>query len=226
MEKLRAPAARGPATFPVTQPVMPPRLTRKYYRRDPVVLAHALLGQRLVRVLDQPEGVRLAGTIVEVEAYLGVKDKAAHTCNGRRTPRNASMWGDGGHAYVYFTYGMHHCMNVVASVAEDPVAVLIRALEPTEGIEQMYQQRQAARRDTDLCSGPAKLCQALRIDRALDGHDLVRGGSLSIEQIHKPPLPTSRIARGPRIGVSYAQEWADKPLRFYLKDNPHVSKPR
>ncbi len=209
---------------------MPPRLTRKNYRRDPVVLARALLGQRLVRVLDRPQGVRLAGTIVEVEAYLGEPDKAAHTCNGRRTPRNASMWGDGGHAYVYFTYGMHHCMNVVASVVDDPVAVLIRALEPTEGLERMYTHRQAARCDTDLCSGPAKLCQALKIDRKLDGHDLaaggsLRGGSLFIEQMRKTPLPASRMVVCPRIGVSYADEWADKPLRFYIKDNPHVSKP-
>ncbi len=205
---------------------MPSRFTRKSYRCGPKVLARALLGQRLVRVLDRPQGVRLAGTIVEVEAYLGVKDKAAHTYNGRRTPRNESMWGDGGHAYVYFTYGMHHCVNVVASVAGDPVAVLVRALEPTEGIGRMYKYRKAARRDTDLCSGPAKLCQALQIDRALDGHDLVRGGSLFIEQTRKAALPTSQIVTGPRIGVSYADEWAGKPLRFYIKDNPHVSRPK
>lgn len=202
---------------------MPPRLTRSFYRRDPVPLARALLGQRLVRVLNNK---RLAGTIVEVEAYLGVKDKAAHTCNGRRTPRNESMWGDGGHAYVYFTYGMHHCMNIVASTTVDPVAVLIRALEPTEGIEPMYRHREAARRNTDLCSGPAKLCQALIIDRKLDGVDLVTGGSLFVEQIRKSPLPASRVAVSPRIGVSYAGDWAGKPLRFYIQDNPHVSKPR
>lgn len=191
-----------------------------------MVLARALLGQKLVRVLDKPDGERLAGTIVEVEAYLGVKDKAAHTCNGRRTPRNESMWGDGGHAYVYFTYGMHHCVNVVASVAGDPVAVLIRGLEPTEGVERMYKERKAAKKDTDLCSGPAKLCRALQIDRALDGHDLIRGDSLFIERIRKAPLPASQLVTGPRIGVNYAQEWAEKPLRFYIKGNPHVSKPR
>ena len=187
---------------------MPSRPTRSFYRRDPVKLARALLGQRLVRVLNNH---RLAGTIVEVEAYLGVKDKAAHTSNGRRTPRNESMWGDGGHAYVYFTYGMHYCMNVVASTADDPVAVLIRAIEPTEGIEQMYRHRKAARRDPDLCSGPAKLCQALKIDRKLDGEDLVKSGNLFIEQVRKTPLPASRIAVSPRIGVSYADDWADKP---------------
>lgn len=205
---------------------MPPRLTRHFYRREPVVLARALLGQRLVRTLDHPRGIRLAGLIVEVEAYLGEQDKAAHTFGGRRTPRNESMWRDGGRAYVYFTYGMHHCMNVVASAAGHPVAVLIRALEPTEGIDLMYQRRKAARRDADLCSGPAKLCQALGIDRALDGHDLVKGPTLFIERVRKTALPASRIITGPRVGVSYADEWADKPLRFYITDNPHVSRPR
>jgi len=199
------------------------RPCRSFYQHDPVPLARALLGQRLVRVLNHH---RLAGTIVEVEAYLGIRDKAAHTCNGRRTPRNESMWGEGGHAYVYFTYGMHHCLNVVASTAGDPVAVLIRALEPTEGIEHMYRHRKPARRDSDLCSGPAKLCQALKIDRELDGEDLVKSGGLFIEQVRRSPLPASRVATGPRIGVSYADEWADKPLRFFIKDNIHVSKPR
>ncbi len=204
---------------------MPPRLTRSFFRREPVTLARALLGQRLVRTLDRPDGPRLAGLIVEVEAYLGEQDRAAHTFGGRRTARNESMWQDGGRAYVYFTYGMHHCMNVVASVAGRPVAVLIRALEPTEGMDLMYQRRKAARRDTDLCSGPAKLCQALDIDRRLDGHDLVSGSSLCIERIRKTALPASKITVGPRVGVSYAKEWADRPLRYYITDNPHVSKP-
>jgi DNA-3-methyladenine glycosylase len=203
-----------------------PRLTRKFFRSEPVPLARALLGQRLVRILDHPNGTRLAGIIVEVEAYLGVNDKAAHTVGGRRTPRNESMWQDGGHAYVYFTYGMHHCMNVVASEAGDPVAVLIRALEPTENLDLMYPHRKAARRDMDLCSGPAKLCQALDIDRTLDGSDLVKAPSLFIEQVRKRAIPQSRITTGPRVGVSYAQEWADKPLRFYISDNPHVSRSR
>jgi DNA-3-methyladenine glycosylase len=205
---------------------MPPRLTRSFYRREPVVLARALLGQRLVRTPDPPRGVRLAGLIVEVEAYLGVPDKAAHTYNARRTARNESMWQDGGHAYVYFTYGMHHCVNVVASVAGRPVAVLVRALEPTDGLDLMYQHRKAARRDTDLCSGPAKLCQALDIDRSLDGHDLVTGRSLTIERVRGTVLPASRITVGKRVGVGYADEWADKPLRFYINDNPHVSRTR
>ena len=197
------------------------RPPRKFYRRDPVTLARALLGQKLVRVID---GRRLAGIIVEVEAYLGIPDKAAHTYNGRRTQRNETMWGDAGHAYVYFTYGMHHCVNVVAQTKGVPEAVLIRALEPVEGLKMMRRRRPAARRDTDLCSGPAKLCQALAIDRGLDGTDLVRGRVLFIERLRKRAYSAKQITVTPRIGVTYAEEWADKPLRLHLIGNSHVSR--
>lgn len=203
---------------------MPTRLSRRFYRRDPVTLAKALLGHRLVRVLD--DGQRLAGRIVEVEAYLGTADQAAHTANGRRTPRNASMWGDAGHAYVYFTYGMHHCMNIVADRAEVPTAVLIRAIEPTEGLDLMRVNRSgkiAADRLklTDLCSGPAKLTQAMAIDRELDGVDLVGDERLTIEQSR--PIAADRIVTATRVGVAYAGQWATKPLRFYERDNMNVS---
>jgi len=203
------------------------RLTRKFYQRDAATLARALLGQVLVRVLE--DGTRLAGRIVETEAYLGVVDRAAHSFGGRRTPRNASMWGPAGHAYVYFVYGMHHCMNVVAEGPERPSGVLLRALEPLAGHEQIRAHRagklSAARlRDTDLCSGPAKLAQALRLDRALDGADLVTGSALFLERGAR--VPPGRIAATPRIGVAYAGEWADKPLRFHVAGNPHVSRAR
>ena len=207
---------------------MADRLPRSFYRRDVVKVARGLLGQQLVRVL---RGRLLSGIIVETEAYLGAIDKAAHTCNGLRTARNASMWGDGGCAYVYFTYGMHHCVNVVAGCEGDPVAVLIRGLEPVEGIEQMRQRRAAARRrrktllkDTDLCSGPAKLTSALGIDLSLDGADLVRSSDLFIRQMRARAHRGSAIVATPRIGVSYAGKWADKPLRFFLKGNKHVSR--
>ena len=200
------------------------RLTRKFYQRDPVTLARALLGQLLVRTLA--DGTRLAGRIVETEAYLGVKDRAAHSFGGRRTARNAAMWGPAGHAYVYFVYGMHHCMNVVAEDVERPTAVLIRALEPLEGLERMRVHRAGTRpaarlRDTDLCSGPAKLAQALCLDRALDGVDLVAGDTLFLERAAR--VAPRRIVAAPRIGVAYAGEWAAKPLRFYVAGNPHVS---
>lgn len=195
----------------------PVRLSRRFYRRDPVTLAKALLGQILVRRLE--DGRKLAGKIVEVEAYLGIEDRAAHSFGGRRTARNASMWGDGGHAYVYFTYGMHWCVNVVADREGIPTACLLRALEPLEGIEEM-RKRRGRERDTDLCSGPAKLTQALAIDRSLDGVDLLEGGELYIV---RGPRSRPGIGRSPRIGVAYAKDWAEKPLRFFLQGNPHVS---
>jgi DNA-3-methyladenine glycosylase len=190
---------------------------------DPVTTARRLLGQRLVRVVG---GRRLAGVIVEVEAYLGPADRAAHTFGGRRSARNASMWRGGGHTYVYFTYGMHHCMNVVCGHEGSGTAVLLRALEPTEGIDAMFARRPAARRETDLCSGPGRLAQALAIDLALDGGDLRRGASLWIEQMRSRAPSGDRIATTPRIGVGYAEAWAAKPLRFFLRDNPHVSRAR
>jgi len=196
-------------------------LPRRFYRRDAVTVARALLGQRLVRIINSQ---RLSGVIVEVEAYLGVEDKAAHTFGGRRTPRNETMWGDGGHAYVYFTYGMHHCVNVVTATTGTPTAVLLRALEPDAGVDVMYANRPKARRDTNLCSGPAKLCQALGIDRDLDGTDLVTSDALFIEQLRRRTLPAAKIEQTPRIGIDYADEWVDKPLRFCIKGNAHVSR--
>ena len=193
-----------------------------FFQRDPVTVARALLGQRLVRVVD---GRRRAGTIVEVEAYLGVQDAAAHSFRGHRSPRNASMYEAGGVAYVYFTYGMHHCVNVVCGRADEPVAVLLRALEPTEGLDAMHAARPRAKRDADLCSGPAKLCQALAIDRRLDGVALTAPGPLFIERVRQRTLPNAAIAAAPRIGVDYAGAWAARPLRFYVRGNPHVSRP-
>jgi DNA-3-methyladenine glycosylase len=203
---------------------MSDRLPRSFFRRDPVTLALALLGQRLVRVMD--DGTRLAGRIVEVEAYLGVEDLAAHTARGRRTRRNESMWLDGGHAYVYFTYGMHHCMNVVAQGPGDPTACLIRAVEPLENIAVMRAHRSVKSPhriigDTLIASGPARLTQAFAIDRSLDGQDMVTSDRLFIEA--GPAVPADRITTTPRIGVAYAGEWAAKPLRFYEAHSGHVS---
>lgn len=206
-----------------------PALSRRFFATDPQTLARKLLGCTLVRVLD--DGSRLAGVIVETEAYLGIPDRAAHTYGGRRTPRNESMWGHPGTAYVYFTYGMHFCMNVVAGKAGDPVAVLIRALEPTEGLDEMRRLRGSGRRgplpDHELCAGPARLCQALSIDRALDGLDLATPDApLSIERRKRTRLSDEQIASGPRIGVGYAGSWADRPLRFAVRGSVWMSRPR
>lgn len=196
------------------------------YDADAVTVARRLLGRRLVRNID---GQRLAGTIVEVEAYLGIEDAAAHTFNGRRTARNESMYLPGGHAYVYMIYGIHHCLNVVCGDAGEGTAVLVRAIEPTEGLDVMHANRIAAKapskpfRDRDLCSGPGKLAQALAIDRTLDGASLTLGDRLWIEAEPALRVPDAAIASSPRIGVAYAGDWACKPLRFFLVGNPHVS---
>ena len=199
-------------------------LQRRFFRRDPATLARALLGRKLVRRLGN--GVVLSGRIVETEAYLGIPDRAAHSFGGRRTQRTGSMWLDGGHVYVYFTYGMHWLLNIVAEREGQPTACLIRALEPLDGVEEMRRNRtskisRARLKDTDLCSGPAKLTQALRIDGKLDRLDLVSGKELYLER--GKSIPEGRIVTATRIGVAYARQWAKKPLRFYVRDNPNVS---
>lgn len=206
------------------------RLKRSFFRRDPVALARALLGHELVRRLD--DGSELAGRIVEVEAYLGVEDRAAHSYAGRRTRANASMWLDGGRAYVYFVYGMHWCVNVVAQREGIPTACLIRALEPLTGLDRMHRHRTGTRPQKprkplapqDLCSGPAKLTQALAIDKTLDGEDLTTSEVLFLRRGRG--VPTGQVVAAARIGVGYAGEWALKPLRFFVEDNPNVSRPR
>ena len=199
-------------------------LPRSFYATGSISLAQRLIGQKLVHVLD--DGIRLAGIIVETEAYLGVKDRAAHSFGGRRTDRNEAMYAQAGTSYVYFTYGMHFCMNVVCGKVGEPVAVLIRALEPVEGIEVMRanrarKPRKGALRDQDLCSGPGRLCEALGIRRRLNGIDLAQSPELFIEP-GKNYGPRA-LVRTTRIGIASAQEWATRPLRWYLKGNEHVS---
>jgi DNA-3-methyladenine glycosylase len=204
-------------------------LGQRFYTVDSVTLARSLLGQRLVRVLD--DGARLAGLIVEAEAYLGTKDMAAHSFGGRRSARNEAMFMKGGTAYVYFTYGMHFCFNVVAGNEDEPIAVLIRALEPVEGIETMRQLRSPRARggkgkhlDADLCRGPARLCQALAIDRTLNAIDLTRDRRLFIERGPQRMDPRL-IGVSPRIGIDYAGDWVARPLRFYLRGSRFISGP-
>ncbi|MEM1110207.1 MAG: DNA-3-methyladenine glycosylase [Planctomycetota bacterium] len=197
-----------------------PRLERPFYRRDPVTVARSLLGQRLVSTLG---GVRVAGLIVETEAYLGYEDKAAHSYNWRKTERTKTMFADGGTAYVFLNYGIHHLLNIVVAEVDQPQAVLLRAVEPTEGLDEMYERRPKAKRDTDLCSGPGKLGAAFGIDRSHDGIDMVASEKLYVERLRQRALPARQIVTTTRVGIDYAEEWADAPLRFYLKDNPHVS---
>ncbi|MEE2788518.1 MAG: DNA-3-methyladenine glycosylase [Myxococcota bacterium] len=190
------------------------------FQTDARTLAKRLIGHRLIRQLD---GHRLGGIIVETEAYLGTHDRAAHSFGGRRTARIESMYGPAGTAYVYLIYGLHHCFNIVCGTIDEPTAVLIRAIEPTMGIESMRARRPTAKNRRALCSGPGKLCAALAIDRQLDGHVLEASGPCWVEHGSQPPRAFS-IDSTSRIGVDYAGAWAQKPLRFCLRDSPFVSK--
>lgn len=192
-----------------------------FYQRPAEIVARGLLGRYLVRDLD---GERLVLRLVETEAYLGDPDRASHAWNGRRTARNESLYLPGGHAYVYFIYGMHFCLNAVTGEAGVGSAVLLRAGEPVAGAEAMRELRGLARvpRPGDLAGGPGKLCRALGVDRAFDGLPLDRG-ELRIEE--GEPAALEDIAAGPRIGVDYAGEAAAWPLRFALRGNRHVSRP-
>lgn len=189
-------------------------LPRRFYRRDSREVAPELLHKVLVHG-------RLAGRIVEVEAYAGGEDPGSHAHRGR-TERNATMFGPPGHLYVYFTYGMHWCANAVCGEPGEASAVLLRALAPLRGIPVMHERRPAARRQTDLCSGPAKLCQALGLDRAFDGADLVRRDrGVAIVDDGVPPPADPGCSR--RIGLSAGveQEW-----RWFVAGDPNVSRAR
>jgi DNA-3-methyladenine glycosylase len=185
-------------------------LPRSFYRRSAESVASELLGRYLVR---EASGVRLALRIVETEAYLGAEDPAAHTFGGRRTARVRSMYLGGGHAYVYFVYGMHFCLNVVAGEIDSGTAVLLRAGVPVEGEAAMLRNRGLAPGSgtDEIAGGPARLCRALGIDRRFDGATLWRG---ELRVVEGDPPSVSAVQRSPRIGVAYAGEAAAWPLRF------------
>jgi DNA-3-methyladenine glycosylase len=190
---------------------MPRRLARSFFRRPTLDVARSLLGQRLVRI---DRGQRLSGWIVETEAYIGQHDLGCHARAGR-TERNKTMWGEPGHIYVYFTYGMHWCMNVVTEDENFPAAVLVRGLVPAEGTRRMRARRGEGR---PVADGPAKLCQALDIDGRWDGYDLCAAkGRLFIEP--GPALRVQWVKRGPRVGLDRVPEpWKSKPWRFRVSD--------
>jgi DNA-3-methyladenine glycosylase len=193
-------------------------LKRNFYLdTDTAGIARSLLGKLIV---VPAEGERVSGMIVETEAYLGVADRAAHTYGGRRTPRNESAYLQGGHVYVFFVYGMYFQLNVVTGPVDHPNVVLIRALEPIDGIELM-RRRRGEMRDRNLTSGPGKLCIAMAIDRTFDGEDLL-GNRITIEKYRS--VPEEQISVGKRIGIDYAGDDRDLPLRFWLTGNEYVSR--
>ena len=181
------------------------KLPRHFYDRETATVARELLGKLLIH---QAGGSERIGTIVEVEAYLGAHDLAAHSSKGL-TERTKIMFGPPGRAYVYLIYGMHHCMNVVTEREGNGAAVLLRALEPVKNL-------------TGKTNGPGLLCRAMGIDRRLNGHDL-----LSDDLFIAEPEAAEKISivQRPRIGVDYAKRWAKRRLRFYVRDNPFVSRP-
>ena len=182
----------------------PHALGRDFYARDTATVARELLGKHVVH---RDGGVERAGRIVEVEAYLGPHDRAAHSSKGL-TPRTRVMFGPPGHAYVYLIYGLHHCLNVVTEPEGHGAAVLIRALEPVRNL-------------AGKASGPGLLCRALGVDRRLNGADLL-GDTLCITD---PDPVEFRIVKRPRIGVDYAGAWARRLLRFYVRGSALVSRP-
>lgn len=194
----------------------PPTLERAWFDRPAGDLALDLIGARLVH--DSAEG-RVGGRIVEVEAYRGPEDRAAHSSRGR-TPRNAVMFGPPGHLYVYLIYGLHHCLNVVAGPGDKPEAVLIRALALDEGIELARARRGATVRSERLAAGPGNVGRALGVDRGLNGIDLLDGPVRVEPRAGRRP----RVSRGPRIGVAYAGAWAARALRFWITDDRHISR--
>ena len=198
------------------------RLSKDFFtREDTIRIARELLGKLLV--VPTADGVRVSGMIVETEAYLGVDDKAAHSYGGRRTARNEITYAEGGHVYVFFVYGMYYQLNIVTGLAEHPHVVLIRAVEPVEGIEIM-RERRGEMKDKNLTSGPGKLCIALGITRELNGEDLIESERIWVEEYRRPTKP--QIDCGPRVGIDYAEEFAHEPWRYWLQDNPFVSKAR
>lgn len=192
-----------------------PALERRFYQRPTEVVALDLLGKLMFRRL--PEAIA-AVRLVEVEAYLGVSDPACHTFGGRRTPRTEVMWGEAGHLYVYFLYGMHHCANVVTREAGEPEAVLLRGGMVVMGLDAVARLR--GRHDRfGWLDGPARLCQGLGLDRTLNGHDLTSASEVWLAD-DGFRVPADSVHRAGRVGVAYAGEAASWPLRFRVAARP------
>ncbi len=195
------------------------KLSRKFYEReDALQISKDLLGKILV--VPDENGERVSGKIVETEAYLGEPDKAAHAYKNRRTKRTEILFGRGGFAYVFLIYGMYYQLNIAVGKEGIPFCVLVRGIEPLEGIGIM-RERRGKMKDTNLTSGPGKLCIAFGIDKSFYGEDLL-GKRIRLEEGDK--IPENEIDSGKRIGIDYAEEYAEIPWRFWVKNNPFVSR--
>ncbi|MBW9159576.1 DNA-3-methyladenine glycosylase [Clostridium sp. FP2] len=200
------------------------KLTRKFYAKETLQVAKELLGKVVVH---QVNGVKLKGKIVETEAYIGSIDKASHAYGGKKTPRLEALYGKPGIAYVYFIYGMYHCFNVITKKEGYPEGVLIRAIEPIDGIDEMSKLRfnkvhneLTKAQFKNLSSGPSKLCIAMNINKENNKQDLCAGNLYIEESMDKEKI---EIIEAKRIGIDYAEEAKDFKWRFYIKDNVWVS---
>ncbi len=199
------------------------KLKRKFYRKPSIQLAQELIGKILVRNIN---GQKISGRIVEVEAYMGIEDKAAHSYAGKRTKRTEVMYGIPGILYVFLIYGMYSCVNIVAGKLNEPQAVLIRAIEPIDGLEKMSFNRYkksyeklSKKERLNITNGPGKLCMAMGIDKSSNGVDLCKDDFFIEDDEYKAEIIICK-----RIGIDYAEEAADFLWRFYIKDNSFVSK--
>lgn len=190
------------------------KLSRKFYSRPASIVAKDLLGKYLVK---RGNNSNIIGKIVETEAYVGVKDKASHTYKGKITPRCKPVYLKGGHLYIYLCYGIHWQLNIVTQTKGNPECVLIRALEPISN------NNKNSKKINELANGPGKLCKWIGLDRSFNEEDLVSSKRIWLRE-GKEEIKKSRIITTKRIGIDYAEEWADKPLRFYIKDNLFISK--
>ena len=194
------------------------RIERKFYMRDAVTVGKDILGKIIVK--KTADGRMMSGRITEVEAYMGITDKASHSYGGRRTKRTEVMYKEGGYSYVFLIYGMYECFNVTVGREGDPQAVLIRGVEPLENKNLMWEKRKV-KKEKDISNGPGKLTKALGITREDNGADLVAGENIWLED---DGYKVKDIVETTRIGIDYAEEDALKPWRFYIKDSIFVSK--
>ncbi|HRQ68845.1 MAG TPA: DNA-3-methyladenine glycosylase [bacterium] len=195
------------------------RFSSSFFNRDALEVASDLLGHFLVRNIN---GTIVKAMIVETEAYCGAVDKGCHAFGNRRTKRTEAMFLPGGHAYIYLIYGLNYCLNVVTEKKDNPHAVLIRAVEPVEGLDIIKQNRPKIEKTQDLTNGPGKLAKALNIDISLNCCDMVKGNELYLEK--NPELPKFSITSATRIGIDYAQGFKDKLWRKYITGNIFVSR--
>ncbi len=204
------------------------KLDRDFYTRDTITVARELLGKVLVH--QTPE-YRVAGRIVETEAYLGPEDKAAHSHGGKVTPRVEVMYNQGGYSYIFTIYGMYQCFNIVSEKQGTPQAVLIRALEPVENLDFMAQQRFGVpygelnkSKIKGLCNGPGKLCIAMGLGKAQNKIDLCHVNGVDDILVYEDGYSDFKMGISTRINIGYAEEYVDKPWRFFVEGNPFVSR--